>query len=219
MINLICRFYDVNRGRLEVDGVDIQDIRIEDLRSQIGLVHQESMLFNSTIAENIRYGKPESTFDEIVRAAMAAEAHEFIVAKPDGYDTLVGERGNKLSGGEKQRIAIARAILHNPKILIFDEATSSLDTQTETKIQLAIARLVKGRTTFAIAHRLSTLRNADRLVVLDDSAIAEVGTHEELMAQKGIFYKLVQTQQETSAVVAIGGGKDEPVNTENNLNS
>ncbi|MBC8228196.1 ATP-binding cassette domain-containing protein, partial [bacterium] len=130
-----------------------------------------------------------------------------------------GERGNKLSGGEKQRIAIARAILHNPKILIFDEATSSLDTQTETKIQLAIARLVKGRTTFAIAHRLSTLRNADRLVVLDDSAIAEVGTHEELMAQKGIFYKLVQTQQETSAVVAIGGGKDEPVNTENNLNS
>ena len=168
------------------------------------------MLFNSTIAENIRYGKPEATFDEIVRAAMAAEAHEFIVAKPDGYDTMVGERGNKLSGGEKQRIAIARAILHDPKILIFDEATSSLDTQTETKIQIAIARLVKGRTTFAIAHRLSTLRNADRLVVLDDSAIAEVGTHEELMAQKGIFYKLVQTQQETSAVIAVGGEKHDP---------
>ncbi len=210
MINLICRFYDVNRGRLEVDGVDIQDIRIEDLRSQIGMVHQESMLFNSTITENIRYGKPEATFDEIVRAAIAAEAHEFIVTKPDGYDTIVGERGNKLSGGEKQRIAIARAILHDPKILIFDEATSSLDTPTETKIQIAIARLVKGRTTFAIAHRLSTLRNADRLVVLDDSAIAEVGTHEELMAQKGIFYKLVQTQQETSAFIAVGGGEDAP---------
>jgi len=210
MINLICRFYDVNRGRLEVDGADIQNIRIEDLRSQIGMVQQEPMLFNSTIAENIRYGKPEATFDEIVRAAMAAEAHEFIVAKPDGYDTMVGERGNKLSGGEKQRIAIARAILHDPKILIFDEATSSLDTPTETKIQLAIARLVKDRTTFAIAHRLSTLRNAARLVVLDDGAIAEVGTHEELMAQKGIFYKLVQTQQETSAVIAVGGGEDEP---------
>ena len=210
MINLICRFYDVNRGCLEVDGVDIQDIRIEDLRSQIGMVHQESMLFNSTIAENIRYGKPEATFDEIVRAAMAAEAHEFIVAKPDGYDTMVGERGNKLSGGEKQRIAIARAILHNPKILILDEATSSLDTQTETKIQIAIARLVKGRTTFAIAHRLSTLRNAARLVVLDDGAIAEVGTHEELMARKGIFCNLVQTQQETSAVIAVGGVKDDP---------
>ena len=210
MINLICRFYDVNHGHLEVDGVDIQDIRIEDLRSQIGMVHQESMLFNSTITENIRYGKPEATFDEIVRAAMAAEAHEFIVAKPDAYDTVVGERGNKLSGGEKQRIAIARAILHNPKILIFDEATSSLDTPTETKIQIAIARLVKGRTTFAIAHRLSTLRNAARLVVLDDSAIAEVGTHEELMARKGIFYKLVQTQQETSAFIAVGGGEDAP---------
>ncbi|MCZ6678633.1 MAG: ABC transporter ATP-binding protein, partial [Candidatus Poribacteria bacterium] len=209
IINLICRFYDINRGSLEIDGVDIRALRLEDLRSNIGLVHQEPTLFNSTIADNIRYAKPDATFDEVVRAAMAAEAHEFIVAKPDGYDTMVGERGNKLSGGEKQRISIARAILHDPKILILDEATSSLDTPTEKKIQTAIARLVKGRTTFAIAHRLSTLRNADRLVVLDDGKIAEVGTHEELMDRKGLFYNLVHTQQETTAIMAVGGGKDD----------
>ena len=208
-INLICRFYDVNRGRLDVDGDDIRDIRLEDLRSQIGMVHQEPTLFNVTIAENIRYGKPDATFDEVIRAAIAAEAHEFIVAKPDGYDTKVGERGGKLSGGEKQRIAIARAILHDPKILILDEATSSLDTPTEKKIQIAIARLVKGRTTFAIAHRLSTLRNADRLVVLDDGKITEVGTHAELMARRGIFYNLVHTQQSTTAIMAVGGGKND----------
>ncbi|RKU13422.1 ABC transporter [Candidatus Poribacteria bacterium] len=208
LINLICRFYDVNRGRLEVDGEDIRDIRLEDLRGQIGMVHQEPTLFNVTIAENIRYGKPDATFDEVIRAAIAAEAHEFIVSKPDGYDTKVGERGGKLSGGEKQRIAIARAILHDPKILILDEATSSLDTPTEKKIQIAIARLVKGRTTFAIAHRLSTLRNADRLVVLDDGRIGEVGTHAELMQRQGIFYKLVHTQQATTAIMAVGGGKE-----------
>ena len=208
LINLICRFYDVNRGHLDVDGEDIRDIRLEDLRGQIGMVHQEPTLFNVTIAENIRYGKPDATFDEVIRAAIAAEAHEFIVSKPDGYDTKVGERGGKLSGGEKQRIAIARAILHDPKILILDEATSSLDTPTEKKIQIAIARLVKGRTTFAIAHRLSTLRNADRLVVLDDGKIAEVGTHAELMEGKGIFYKLVHTQQATTAIMAVGGGRD-----------
>ncbi len=209
IINLICRFYDVDRGRLEVDGTDIRDIRLEDLRGQIGMVHQEPTLFNATIAENIRYGKPEATLDEVIRAAIAAEAHEFIVGKPDGYDTKVGERGGKLSGGEKQRIAIARAILHDPKILILDEATSSLDTPTEKKIQIAIGRLVKGRTTFAIAHRLSTLRNADRLVVLDEGKIAEIGTHAELMERKGIFYKLVHTQQATTAVMAVGGGKDD----------
>ena len=145
-----------------------------------------------------------------MRAAIAAEAHEFIVAKPDGYDTMVGERGTKLSGGEGQRIAIARAILHNPKILILDEATSSLDTATEKKIQAAISKLIEGRTTFAIAHRLSTLRNADRLVVLDEGKIEEIGTHEELMDRKGRFYNLVQTQKETSAVMAVGGGKDDP---------
>ena len=208
-INLICRFYDVDRGSLNVDGEDIRDIRLEDLRGQIGMVHQEPTLFNVTIAENIRYGKADATFDEVIRASIAAEAHEFIVAKPDGYDTKVGERGGKLSGGEKQRIAIARAILHDPKILILDEATSSLDTPTEKKIQIAIARLVKGRTTFAIAHRLSTLRNADRLVVLDEGKIAEVGTHTELIERKGIFYNLVNTQQETTAIMAVGGGRDD----------
>ena len=209
MINLICRFYDVNRGQLAIDGVDIRKIWLEDLRRHIGMVHQDVFLFDGTIAENIGYGKPGATLDEIVSASTAAEAHEFIAAKPDGYDTKVGERGGQLSGGEKQRIAIARAILHDPKILILDEATSSLDSTTEKKIQTAIARLVKGRTTFAIAHRLSTLRNADRLVVLDDGMVAEVGTHEELMDRKGIFYNLVHTQQQTSAIIAVGGGRDD----------
>ena len=214
MINLICRFYDVNRGSVDIDGMDIRKIRLEDLRRHIGMVHQDVFLFDGTIAENIGYGKPGATLEEIVNAAIAAEAHEFIAAKPDGYDTKVGERGGQLSGGEKQRIAIARAILHDPKILILDEATSSLDSATEKKIQAAIARLVKGRTTFAIAHRLSTLRNADRLIVLDDGKVAEVGTHEELMDRKGIFYHLVHTQQQTSAIIAVGGGKDDPSQSE-----
>ena len=210
MINLICRFYDVNRGSVDIDGMDIRKIRLEDLRRHIGMVHQDVFLFDGTIAENIGYGKPGATLEEIVNAAIAAEAHEFIAAKPDGYDTKVGERGGQLSGGEKQRIAIARAILHDPKILILDEATSSLDSATEKKIQAAIARLVKGRTTFAIAHRLSTLRNADRLIVLEDGKVAEVGTHEELMDRKGIFYNLVHTQQQTSAIIAVGGGREDP---------
>jgi ATP-binding cassette, subfamily B, bacterial len=205
LINLICRFYDISRGNLEIDGVDIRDIRLEDLRSQIGLVAQQSFLFNDTVTENIRYGNRNATFKEVLQAAKAANAHEFIIKQPDGYDMVVGEQGNKLSGGEKQRIAIARAILHDPKILILDEATSSLDTQTEKKIQEAIARLIEGRTTFAIAHRLSTLRSADRLVVFDSGKIAEVGTHEELMTSGGIFHKLVTTQQATSAVMATSG--------------
>ncbi len=205
MINLITRFYDVTRGSLEIDGVDIRELRLEDLRRQTGLVAQQSFLFNSTIAENISYGKPGATFEDVLRASKAANAHEFIITKPEGYDMVVGESGDKLSGGEKQRLAIARAILHDPKILILDEATSSLDTPTEAKIQQAIARLVKGRTTFAIAHRLSTLRSADRLVVLDDGKVAEVGTHEELMARKGFFYKLVLTQQESSSTMAVSG--------------
>ena len=208
MLNLICRFYDVDRGVLEIDGMDIRSIRLEDLRNQIGMVAQESFLFDGSILENICYGRPEGSFEEVLRASRAANAHEFIIARPDGYDTVVGERGGKLSGGEKQRIAIARAILRDPKILILDEATSSVDTPTEKKLQEAIKRLVEGRTTFAIAHRLSTLRNADRLVVLDEGKIAEVGTHEELMAHEGIFFKLVKTQQETTSVMAVGGGKE-----------
>jgi ATP-binding cassette subfamily B protein len=208
VINLICRFYDVDRGELAIDGQDIRKIKLEDLRSQIGMVAQESFLFNGSIAENISYGKHGSSFDEIVQAARTANAHEFIVTKPDGYDTLVGERGNKLSGGEKQRISIARAILNDPKILILDEATSSVDTPTEMKLQEAIGRLVSGRTTFAIAHRLSTLRSADRLVVMDEGKIVEVGTHQELMEREGVFYKLVKTQQETSSVMAVGGASE-----------
>lgn len=210
LINLICRFYDVDRGLVEIDGVDIRAIRLSDVRRQIGMVAQESFLFNGTIFENIAYARPEATFKEVMRAARAANAHEFIIKKPDGYDTKVGERGNALSGGEKQRISIARAILHDPKILILDEATSAVDTPTEKKVQEAIANLVRGRTTFAIAHRLSTLRNADRLVVLDDGKVAEIGTHEELMAREGIFHTLVTTQQQTTAVMAVGGkGKDD----------
>lgn len=202
LINLICRFYDLDRGVLSIDNIDICKISLADLRRQIGMVHQQSFLFNGSIAENISYGKPDASFKDIIRAARAANAHEFIITKPDGYDALVGEEGNKLSGGEKQRLAIARAILHDPKILIFDEATSSLDTPTEKKIQEAIAHLVQGRTTFAIAHRLSTLRSADRLVVIDAGKIVEVGTHAELMERQGLFHNLVKTQQQTTAIMA-----------------
>ena len=202
-VNLICRFYDVDRGRIEIDGVDVRKMRLEDLRSQIGIVLQEPFLFSGTIAENIGYGKPGATFDEIMRAAKAGHAHDFIVSKPDGYDTVIGERGESLSGGERQRVSIARAILHDPKILILDEATSSVDVQTEKRIQEAIARLVKGRTTFAIAHRLSTLRNADRLLVMDAGRILEMGTHQELQDRKGAFYNLVQLQEEISQIIAI----------------
>ena len=202
-VNLICRFYEVDRGSIEVDGVNIRKIRLEDLRSQIGIVLQEPFLFSGTIAENIGYGKPGATFTEIMEAAVAANAHDFIVANSDGYDTQVGERGSHLSGGEKQRVSLARAILNDPKVLILDEATSSVDVQTEKKIQEAIGHLVKGRTTFAIAHRLSTLRNADRLVVLDGGRIVEVGTHAELMEKQGVFYNLVQLQQEVSEIIAV----------------
>jgi ATP-binding cassette subfamily B protein len=204
LVNLITRFYDASRGQLLIDDVDITRVSLADLRGQIGYVAQQSFLFNGSIADNIRYGRPDAPMADVIRAARAANAHEFIVARDDGYDMLAGELGGKLSGGEKQRIAIARAILHDPRILILDEATSSLDTPTEKKIQEAIARLVRGRTTFAIAHRLSTLRSADRLVVLDGGSVEEVGTHAELMAQKGIFYRLVQTQQASSAVMAQG---------------
>lgn len=208
LINLICRFYDVDKGAIELDGIDLRDLRLGDLRGHIGMVAQEPFLFNGTMAENISYGRQDASFEDIISAAEAANAHEFILTKPEGYDMLAGERGNRLSGGEKQRIAIARALLHDPKILILDEATSAVDTPTEKKLQEAIQRLVAGRTTFAIAHRLSTLRSADRLVVLDDGKIAEMGTHAELMEREGIFYKLVTTQQETTSVMAVGGGAD-----------
>lgn len=203
-INLICRFYEPDQGVIRVDGIDVRDITLNSYRSQIGIVLQEPFLFDGTIGENIAYGKPNASMDEIMTAARAANAHDFIVGKPDGYDTIVGERGTHLSGGEKQRISIARAILHNPRILILDEATSSVDVETERQIQEAIGRLVEGRTTFAIAHRLSTLRNADRLIVLDRGEIAEIGTHEELMARQSVFYSLVQAQNEANSIIGIG---------------
>ncbi|MBL8049127.1 MAG: ABC transporter ATP-binding protein [Chthonomonas sp.] len=200
-INLIARFYEPDAGAIKIDGRDYREIALQDLREQIGIVLQEPFLFNGTIGENIAYGRPGASFDEVIEAARAANAHEFILSKPDGYDTMVGERGAKLSGGERQRVSIARAILHNPRILILDEATSSVDVETEKKIQEAIGRLVKGRTTFAIAHRLSTLREANRLIVLDKGKIVETGTHEELMTKKGVFYDLVQTQAKIQEII------------------
>ena len=202
LINLICRFYTPDGGKLEIDGEDIKQINLRDLRSQIGVVLQEPYLFSGTIAENIAYANPDAGMEDIITAAKAANAHEFIIKFPDGYDTEVGERGGSLSGGERQRISIARAILHNPRILILDEATSSVDVETEKKIQQAIDRLVKDRTTFAIAHRLSTLRNADRLFVIEKGKGVECGSHAELMEKKGIYYKLVETQREAANVRA-----------------
>ena len=194
MVNLICRFYDVTEGAILIDGVDIRSLPVAEYRKHIGLVLQEPFLFFGTIAENIAYGKPEATREEIVAAARAAHAHEFILRLAHGYDSLVGERGQALSGGERQRISIARALLIDPKILILDEATSSVDTTTEKEIQKALDNLVRGRTTIAIAHRLSTLRDANRLVVLDRGSVVEIGNHDELMACEGHYYRLYQAQ-------------------------
>jgi ATP-binding cassette subfamily B protein len=196
IINLLSRFYDVTEGSILVDDIDIRKISMSDLRHQVGVVLQEPYLFPGTVRDNIAYAKQGATIEEVVRAARAANAHDFIVRLPDGYDTWVGERGARLSGGERQRISIARAILHDPRILILDEATASVDTETEKQIQEAITRLVKGRTTFAIAHRLSTLRDANRLVVIEKGKIVEVGTHDELLSmEEGYYRKLVDMQQ------------------------
>jgi len=194
LVNLICRFYDVSEGAILVDGVDIRSYAIADFRKNIGLVLQEPFLFFGTIAENIAYGKPGATRTEIIAAARAAHAHEFILRLPQGYDSMVGERGQGLSGGERQRISIARALLIDPRILILDEATSSVDSETEKEIQKALENLVQGRTTIAIAHRLSTLHRADRLVVLDRGRVVEEGTHDALMAKEGAYYALYQAQ-------------------------
>jgi ATP-binding cassette subfamily B protein len=194
LVNLLCRFYDVSEGSISIDGVNIRALPVAEYRRNIGLVLQEPFLFFGSIAENIAYGKPEATREEIIAAARAAHAHEFILRLPHGYDSMVGERGQGLSGGERQRISIARALLIDPRILILDEATASVDTETEKEIQKALDNLVRGRTTIAIAHRLSTLHKADRLVVLDRGEIVEVGNHDELMQKEGAYYRLYQAQ-------------------------
>jgi len=204
LVNLICRFYDVKDGGVQIDNIDVRDLELSSMRRQIGVVLQEPYLFHGTIAENITYGSHDATLKDIIAAARAANAHEFICGFPDSYETIVGERGQTLSGGERQRISIARAILHNPRLLILDEATSSVDTETEKKIQEALQRLVAGRTTFAIAHRLSTLSIADRLFVMEDGKLAEQGTHEELLAKPdGVYAKLHRTQAELHALIAV----------------
>ena len=205
LVNLVCRFYDVAEGSILVDGVDIRSYGVSDYRRHIGIVLQEPFLFFGTISENIAYGKPGASRAEIIAAARAARCHEFILRLPDGYDSIVGERGQSLSGGERQRISIARALLIDPKILILDEATSSVDTETEREIQEALDNLIRGRTTIAIAHRLSTLRKADRLVVLEKGRIAEVGGHHDLLQSTGTYARLHQAQAELAVGIENGG--------------
>lgn len=204
LVNLIPRFYETTEGDIYIDKKNIKDYDLNFLRNHIGVVLQDTYLFYGTIAENISYGQPNASMEEIIWAAKAANAHKFIMNFPDAYDTMIGERGIGLSGGEKQRISIARAILKNPQILILDEATSSVDTETEKLIQEALDRLTKNRTTIAIAHRLSTLKNADRILVLEDGDLVEEGTHDELMAREdGVFRHLVEIQAEIAKTRAV----------------
>ena len=190
LCQLIPRFYEISSGSITLDGQDIRHIKLADLRGSIGIVQQDVFLFAGTILDNIRYGRPNATMDEVIEAAKLAEIHEDVMAMPDGYNTVVGERGVMLSGGQKQRVSIARIFLKNPRVLILDEATSALDTATERKIQAAFDRLAKGRTTLVIAHRLSTIRSADEIVVIGEHGILERGTHAQLVEQGGVYAEL-----------------------------
>ena len=194
IINLLCRFYDPVQGRVLIDGIDIREVTLSSLRSQIGIVLQDTFIFSGTIRENIRFGRLDATDEEVEEAAKAVHAHDFIVNLPNGYETQVEERGNVLSMGQRQLISFARALLANPRILILDEATASIDTETELKIQEALKTLLAGRTSIIIAHRLSTIRNADNIVVLDHGRIMEMGNHDELIRQRKIYYGLIQAQ-------------------------
>jgi subfamily B ATP-binding cassette protein MsbA len=194
LVNLIPRFYDVNKGRVAIDGYDVRDVSQQSLRKQIAIVTQQTILFNDTVRNNIAYGDIQRTEEDIINAAKAANAHDFIVRLPKGYDSNIGELGTKLSGGEKQRISIARALLKNAPILILDEATSSLDTEAEIEVQEALDNLMKGRTTLVIAHRLSTIRNADRIIALVNGVIIEEGDHETLLKKKGEYFRLYNLQ-------------------------
>jgi subfamily B ATP-binding cassette protein MsbA len=202
LVNLVPRFYDVTSGAVRIDGQDVRELEIASLRRQVGIVAQETFLFNATVAENIRYGKADADLDEIREVARNAMADSFISAMPQGYDTIIGERGIKLSGGQRQRIAIARAMLKNAPILILDEATSHLDSESEALVQRALANLMQNRTVFVIAHRLSTIRRADKIVVVDSGRISEIGTHDDLVNQGGIYQRLHELQfLEPDAVV------------------
>lgn len=202
LANLITRLYDADEGQILIDGINIKEYKLDDLHAKIGMVMQDTFLFSGTIAENISYGKPDSNPEDIIKASMAAGAHDFIMKLPDKYDTLIGKEGQDLSGGERQRLSIARTILHNPDVLILDEATASVDTETEIKIQNALDILIKNKTTLVIAHRLSTLRSANRIVVMDNGKIVEAGTHDELLEKKGEFYQMMETQKKA---LEIGG--------------
>ncbi|WP_447986034.1 ABC transporter ATP-binding protein [Nitrospira sp. Nam74] len=201
LVNLLHRFYDPSSGTIAIDGYDLRDVQLESLYRQIGLVPQETILFGGTICDNIRYGRPDATDHEVIEASRAANAHDFIAALPDGYDTLVGEKGVNLSGGQRQRLAIARAILKNPRILMLDEATSALDTESERLVQEALERLMVGKTTFIVAHRLSTIQRADRIVVLNKGRIVEQGDHLTLMEQKGLYHYLYTLRLAEQTVV------------------
>lgn len=196
IIRLLPRFYDVTSGRILVDGFDVRDVKAESLRKQMGIVSQETFLFNMTVKQNIAYGMPNATMEDIEGVAKIAKAHEFITQLPNGYDTIIGERGVTLSGGQQQRVAIARALLMDPRILILDDSTSSVDVDTEYEIQQALSALLKNRTTFVVTQRLSTIRNADKIVVLDDGQVVEEGDHESLMAKKGAYYRIYETLYE-----------------------